>query len=274
MCQTYPVSASDRVSFLYLEHARIDLEDGSVWVCDDEGELVLPSGRLLLLLLGPGVSITHAAVEKLASDGCLLHWVGEHGVRLYATSHPRADAQALLEQAGVRLDPVQRLGAARRVWTLMFGEDPPLRASVAQLRGLEGSRVKPWLAELASQAGAAWCGRRGGASDPTNRAIDIANSTLYGISEAAILALGYSPAIGFVHDGDPRSFVFDLADTVKFRTVVPLAMRIAAQNPTDLERRVRIGCRNLFIETGTIKQLVQNTRVIIRGGIDVRSDNA
>lgn len=243
----YALNAERRVASVYLERVRLDVEEGSVWARDEEGEVCLPSGRVLLLLLGPGASITHAAVELLAADGCLLLWVGESGVRLYAAGHPRANAQAILEQAGARLDNARRLGAARRVWWSMFDEAPPHRASVEVLRGMEGARVKPWLADMAKEAGVPWYGREGGARDAANRAIDVANSTLYGIAEAAILSLGYSPAIGFVHDGDPRSFVFDVADTVKFRTVVPLALRIAAEDPPDLARRVRIGCRNLFI---------------------------
>ena len=37
-------------------------------------------------MLGPGTNITHAAVRALAKNNCLLAWVGQSGVRLYAHS--------------------------------------------------------------------------------------------------------------------------------------------------------------------------------------------
>ena len=66
------------------------------------------------------------------------------------------------------------------------------------------------------------------------------------MTEAAILALGYSPAIGFLNSGDPRSFVYDVADTVKFKTVVPLAFEIAANSVSKIESKTRSACRDLF----------------------------
>ncbi|MDI5821544.1 hypothetical protein MJI95_22790, partial [Salmonella enterica subsp. enterica serovar Kentucky] len=49
----------------------------------------------------------------------------------------------------------------------------------------------------------------------------------YGVTEAAILAAGYAPAIGFVHTGKPLSFVYDIADIIKFETVVHAIVFIA-----------------------------------------------
>jgi CRISPR-associated protein Cas1 len=64
-----------------------------------------------------------------------------------------------------------------------------------------------------------------------NQCISAATSCLYGITEAAVLAAGYAPAIGFIHSGKPLSFVYDIADIIKFDTVVPKAFDIAARNP-------------------------------------------
>ncbi|MFP1557300.1 CRISPR-associated endonuclease Cas1 [Escherichia coli] len=65
--------------------------------------------------------------------------------------------------------------------------------------------------------------------DVVNRCISAATSCLYGISEAAVLAAGYAPAIGFIHSGKPLSFVYDIADIIKFDLVVPKAFEIAAR---------------------------------------------
>jgi len=49
------------------------------------------------------------------------------------------------------------------------------------------------------------------AGDVTNRCLSSATACLYGLSEAAILAAGYAPAIGFHHRGKPQSFFYDVA---------------------------------------------------------------
>ena len=66
-------------------------------------------------------------------------------------------------------------------------------------------------------------------ADVANRCLSAATACLHGLSEAAVLAAGYAPAIGFLHSGKPRSFVYDIADLWKLGTVVPEAFRVAAR---------------------------------------------
>ncbi len=68
-----------------------------------------------------------------------------------------------------------------------------------------------------------------GTGDIPNRCLSAATSCLYGLAEAAVLAAGYAPAVGFLHTGKPLSFVYDVADVFKFETVVPEAFRIAGE---------------------------------------------
>lgn len=254
MPQSMPVA--HRVSFLFLEKMRLERDGHAVIATSDDGYTPIPVGRTGVVLLGPGCSATHAAVDLCAQEGVLLLWVGEHGVRLYATANPRSDGDALLRQAGVRLNPGKRLAAARAIWREMFGEDMPAARGIDQLRGLEGYRVRGLLPKIARECGVEWSGRDGSSHDPLNQAINVANSTLYGLCEAVILALGYSPAIGVIHSGDPRSFVFDVADTIKFQTVVPLALRVVAESVAELDGRVRRACRDLFFEQKLADRLV------------------
>lgn len=81
-----------------------------------------------------------------------------------------------------------------------------------------------------------------------------ATSCLYGVTEAAVLAAGYSPAIGFIHTGKPRSFIYDIADLFKFETVVPVAFQVASKAPSNPERAVRLACRDAFRETRLLKK--------------------
>ncbi|CAM2010186.1 CRISPR-associated protein Cas1 [Acanthopleuribacter pedis] len=92
---------------------------------------------------------------------------------------------------------------------------------------------------------------------------------MYGISEAAILAAGYSPAIGFVHVGKPRSFVYDVADLIKFETVVPVAFEVAADQVSDPVREVRLRCHDAFRRTKILERLIPLIgEVLAAGGLE------
>ena len=94
------------------------------------------------------------------------------------------------------------------------------------------------------------------ASDVPNRCLSAATACLYGVTEAAVLAAGYAPAVGFIHTGKPLSFVYDVADIYKFETVVPIAFRIAARGPGNPEQQVRLGCRDVFRETRLLDRII------------------
>lgn len=258
---------SNRVSFLSAEYGVLEMDGHAVVLRQGKECLVLPVAGAATLLLQPGTSVTHAAVRACAESGCLLLWVGEQGVRCYAAGNPGGDGEALLRQAAAVLDPAKRLRAARRIFWWMFAEEAPSCRSVEQLRGLEGARVKALYRDLAAEHGVTWRGRIAiGATDPVNQAISIANASLYGLAEAVILALGYSPALGFVHQGDARAFVFDLADCVKFRMVVPMAMTLAKHSPEALEARVRRASRDLFREQHLAERLVSLIEDVLKNG--------
>ncbi len=97
----------------------------------------------------------------------------------------------------------------------------------------------------------------------------MAGSILYGVTEAAVLAAGYAPAIGFLHSGKPLSFVYDIADIFKFETVVPMAFQVASKNPTQPDREVRIACRDSFRQTRLLKRIIPTIEeVLATGGIE------
>ena len=119
--------------------------------------------------------------------------------------------------------------------------------------------------------GVNWKGRRydpkdWGKADVANQCISAATSCLYGITEAAILAAGYAPAIGFLHTGKPLSFVYDIADLFKFDTVVPVAFKIAARSPNDPDRKVRLACRDIFRERRLLKRIIPTIEEVLAAG--------
>lgn len=265
----YQLIVAERISFVYIEKASLERDGHSLVAFTGSERLIIPIGRLTTLLLGPGVSASHAAMSLCALENALVMWVGEACVRLYAVGNPRGNGENLLRQCALHADDDKRLGVARAIYRLMFGEEAPQRRSIEQLRGIEGAKVKAVYASLATQNNLAWEGRKALALDPLNAAISTATSALYGIVEAVILALGYSPAIGFIHSGDARSFVFDIADTIKFSTVVPLAFRLVADGSTNVEMRVRQACRELFFQERLLAKIVEILEeVMYANGLD------
>ncbi len=258
-----PIPLKERNSILFVERCRVDVRDGAFVMIDKEGVRThIPVGGTACLLLEPGVRISHRAVHLAAQVGTLLVWVGEGGVRLYASGQPGgARSDKLLYQAKLALDEQLRLKVVRKMYALRFDEEPPQHRSVDQLRGIEGARVKSTYKLLAQNYGVEWKGRQYDpdaweSADIPNRCLSAATSCLYGVTEAAILAAGYAPAIGFIHTGKPLSFVYDMADIVKFDTVVPTAFRIAAKAPANPERAVRIACRDAFRESHLLDRLI------------------
>jgi CRISP-associated protein Cas1 len=268
-----PIPIKDRVSVFFLELGQLDVLDGSFVLVDKNGVRThIPIGGVACLMLEPGIRVSHAAVTLASRVGCLLVWVGEAGVRLYASGQPGgARADRLLYQAKLALDDSARLKVVRKMYTLRFKEEPPERRSVEQLRGIEGVRVRKMYELLAKQFGVAWKRRnydhtQWGSGDLPNRCLSSATACLYGIAEAAVLAAGYAPAIGFIHTGKPQSFVYDIADIFKFETVVPAAFRIAARKPGNPEREVRLACRDSFRQSRLLDRIIPTIEEVLAAG--------
>lgn len=268
-----PIPIKDRVSVLFLEMGQLDVLDGAFVLVDKNGVRThIPVGGVACLMLEPGTRVSHAAVTLASRVGCLLVWVGEAGVRLYASGQPGgARADRLLYQAKLALDDSARLKVVRKMYALRFKEEPPERRSVEQLRGIEGVRVRKMYELLAKQYGVVWRSRnydhtQWGSGDLPNRCLSSATACLYGITEAAILAAGYAPAIGFIHTGKPQSFVYDVADIFKFETVVPAAFRIAARGPGNPEREVRVACRDSFRQSHLLDRIIPTIEEVLAAG--------
>ncbi len=252
----------DSWSYLYVEHAKIDQEDKAIAVHDENGRVPVPCASLSVLLLGPGTTISHAAIRTLAEHGCLVEWTGEEGVRFYARGEGETRSAAnFLRQARLHSHPQGRLEVAKRMYRVRFTGKLSDDLTIQQLRGMEGARVRDAYARASLASGVPWTGRSykrndWAAADPINRALSCANSNLYGICHAAIIAVGLSPALGFVHTGKMLSFVYDVADLYKAEITIPAAFQAVQEGEKDLERRVRHACRDLFRVTRLLKRIV------------------
>ncbi|WP_323034451.1 type I-E CRISPR-associated endonuclease Cas1e [Pararhodobacter sp.] len=279
-----PIPMHDRAQLVFVERAQLDVQDGAFVAVNADGTRThIPVGGLAGLMLEPGARISHAAIALAARVGTLVTWVGEGGVRLYSAGQPGgARADRLLWQAQLALDPAARLRVVRKMYALRFGDEAPARRSIDQLRGIEGVRVRESYALLARQHGVDWKRRKYDpkdweAGDIPNRCLSAATACLHGLTEAAVLAAGYAPAIGFLHTGKPLSFVYDIADLWKLSTVVPVAFRIAGQHAKgrlDMvpDRAVRLACRDAFRSSGLLAKIIPQIEDVLSAGDLPRPD--
>ncbi len=258
---------------MFVEKSQVDVVDGAFVMIDKDGiHTQIPAGSIACMMLEPGVRISHRAVELASRVGTLLVWVGEAGVRLYSSGQPGgARSDKLLYQAKLALQDDTRLKIVRKMYEIRFKEPAPSRRSIQQLRGIEGVRVRKLYQHLAQKYGVEWERRKydpndWNSSDIANRCLSSATACLYGVTEAAILAAGYAPAVGFIHTGKPLSFVYDIADLLKFDTVVPLAFKIASENPFNPEREVRLACRDKFRKKRILAKLIPLIEEVLSAG--------
>jgi len=266
---------ADKLSYLYVEHAVVDRHEKAIALHQADGTTPVPSAALGVLVLGPGTTITHAAVQTLADNNCLVIWSGEQGVRFYAQGLGGSrHSRNMIHQARLVSNDLTRLQVVVRMYCLRFREPVDMNLTLQQLRGMEGIRVRQSYADAAREAGVTWQGRsynreKWDYSDPVNRALSAANSCLYGLVHAAILSAGYSPALGFIHTGKQLSFVYDIADLYKADLTIPMAFKLAAANPPNLEREVRIACRDRFKESRLMEKIIPDIAKVL--DVDIKA---
>ena len=77
--------AKDRWTPIYLEHGRLEVDDSSLkWIGADGLLTRIPVATVSALILGPGTTITHAAVKVCADCNTPVFWMGEEGMRFYS----------------------------------------------------------------------------------------------------------------------------------------------------------------------------------------------
>lgn len=252
-----------RSPFIWIERGKVCADSHGLIIKHNDAEVEIPVAAVSTLVLEPGVTITHEAVKLASEHHTLIIWVGEAGVRIYSCGNLGGmEPSRLLKQAQMHFDINRRLECARRLYCLMFDDPMPATRSLEKLRGMEGARVKAIYQDIASEYGIDWEGRGKGPKS-LDTALGFATSCLYGLSEVAIHAKGYSPALGIVHNGNARSLVYDLADTVKFKTVVPAAFSVWKEGENDIGNRVRRRCRDIFRECRLADNLFRNLEYIM-----------
>lgn len=267
---------SDRVSFIYVEHARINRQDSAITVSDYQGTVRIPAAMIGVLLLGPGTDITHRAVELIGDTGTSMVWVGERGVRHYAHGRALARSSRLLQkQAQLVSNRLTRLAVARKMYQMRFPHEDVTELTMQQLRGREGARVRRVYRELSRKHKVAWSRREYDPDNyldgtPINQALSAANVALYGLVYSVVVALGMSAGLGFVHTGNDMSFIYDIADLYKAETTIPIAFEVVAQSlpDDDIGRFTRLCVRDEFVNGKLIKRIVRDLQYLMEVEVD------
>lgn len=244
----------ERWTPLYLEHGRIEVDDSSVkWIGADRMVMRLPISSLSVLMLGPGTTVTHAAVRACAVCNTPICWVGAEGMHFYATGiTPTHDNERARLQAELASNEHSRSIVARSMFAMRFSDVDVDKYSVNELRGFEGRRVKHLYQEMGAQFAVPWKGRNydtqnWSVSDTINRAVSAANAALYALTASVVTSMGYLPHLGFIHTAGTLPFVFDMADIYKPETTLPAAFETVSMNEQATEEEV-VSRLKLYIE--------------------------
>lgn len=269
-----------RISFLYVERAVINRSDNALTITDERGTAHVPATTLGVLLLGPGTKVTYAAMALLGDAGVSAVWVGEKGVRYYAHGRPPAKSAAMATaQAAIVSNQRRRLACAREMYSMRFPGEDVSRLTMDQLRGREGARVKRIYAEQSRRTGVYW-NRRSydpkdyDSGDPINQALTTANAALYGVAHAVIVALGFVPALGIVHSGTDRSFVYDVADLYKADISIPAAFETVSKQYGQLSGDVRRAVRDKIVAFRLMQRMTTDLMQLMKIEEDVAYTDA
>lgn len=260
----------DRISFLYLEHAKINRQDSAIQVIDETGTVFIPAAIISVLFLGPGVDVSHRAMELIGDCGMSVVWVGEHGVRQYAHGRAINHSTKLLErQAKLVSNDRSRVAVARKMYQMRFKGEDVSKLTMQQLRGKEGARVRRVYRDQSLKTGVAWDHREYKVDDfeagtPINKALTAGHQALYGLSYSVIAALGVSPGLGFVHTGHDLSFVYDFADLYKAEYSIPIAFQVVKEfGNQDVARQTRLAMRDAFKNGKLLERMVADLKYLL-----------
>ena len=271
---------SDQLSFVYLNRVRIERDDNgvhAVFRTEARGveRVYLPTASIAAVFLGPGTSITQPASAQILKDGGVIVLSGEAGAHFHgAIAHNALTTKWLHLQAKQWADDDARAEVARRLYTLRFTDESLIAdKTIDQLRGMEGHRVKNAYRKMSQRYGIpfkrAYNPQDFEESDPVNQALTTANHLLYGIVHSTLVAIGASPALGFIHTGSQYSFVYDIADLYKIEIAVPLAF--ASANNQDPPAAVRRAMRKEMRAFQLTRRIVVDVQHVLDPGSGPRS---
>lgn len=220
----------DRWTPIYLQYGRVEVDNYSIKFISSEGKIInIPCAMISAILLGPGTTITHAAITVCSKSNTPIMWIGEDGVNFYSFGINVNDScSTSIQHALLYSNQELKLNIARKMFKNRFPDINVEEASLPTLMGLEGNRVKNQYQELSKKYDIRWAyrntnGEFGLSVDDLNLSLNVLNYNLYCICLSVILSMGYIPSLGFIHSDGKIPFVYDIADLFKYDLTIPVA---------------------------------------------------
>jgi CRISPR-associated protein Cas1 len=264
--------ARERWTPIYLEHGRLEVDDSSVkWIGADRTVFRLPVACLSVLMLGPGTTVTHAAMKACAESNTPVCWIGAEGMHFYAFGvAPTHDNERARRQAELACSPGKRDAVSRRMFGMRFAGEDVSGVAVKELRGMEGRRIKALYGDLGVRYGVTWKGRNYNPhnwdlADNINRAISVANAALYALTTAVVYSLGYLPALGFIHTASMRAFVLDIADIYKPETTLVAAFETVGLKADATEDEVVARLKTHIEDKRLLQRMPKDIEALLEG---------
>ena len=262
----------DSQSFRYVQHKRIHQDKMGLVLETDIGIEQISISNLQVLLVGPGCSITSAAIRDLADHNCTVVWMGEEGVRFYSCGLGATNSGKNAEHhARIWANPQEGQKVIQRMYSIRYGQDFPdiTNMTLNEIRGHEGQRVKKAYAEQAKQQGVVWNGRsynRGAwdATDAVNQALSATSACLYSLCHSVVLSVGFLPSLGFLHNDNARAFAIDIADMYRETVTIPIAFSLMANTVPDVNGTMaRRACRDYFAKNNFLEKILKDTYFVL-----------
>lgn len=275
----HQVRLEDRVSFLYLEYCLVRQNRTGVvaYSQDDDNKreqaIQIPVSGIAVLQLGPGTSISSAAMTSCTRAGATVIFTGGGGIPAYSYSVPLTQsARWAIAQAKLVSSETNQRKAAVYLYRKQLGiELDPGETSIKVMRGIEGRMMKLKYQEQARKYSIKNFRRKVDAADAVNQNLNLANSLLYGCAVSACNAIGVNPALGVIHRGNIRALLFDLADLYKPELSIPAAFASAQEDdPAEaLRRRIRKDLHRYQV----LKEMLSTLMTILEPHLPARDDD-
>lgn len=287
---SHQVRLEDRLSFLYLEYCLVRQDRTGVVAIRDVREdgdpagegteldghdvlrIQIPAAGLAVLCLGPGTSISNAAMTSCARAGCTVVFTGGGAISAYSHATPlTATGKWAIAQARLMASDVHLREAAIKLYKRQFSMEEFPGGSIKTMRGMEGRLMRNTYRECAKKAKISGFKRDTTATDPVNAGLNVANSIMYGLAATVCTAIGVNPALGVIHRGDVRALLFDLADLYKASIVIPLVFSHA--NDDDPISEIRRHLRKEIVRRKLMEDMLDALMEILTVHLPSRDDD-
>ena len=239
------VRMEDKLGFQYIEKTVIYVKDNALVLGRKDGRKDrLCTAGLACLLLGAGTSISRDAIKLVSDQNCGILWCGKRGMSMYTVG---LNTNSSMKNAKTQIERItnNRFSLWRK---LFFKREISYKDTdnVKELLLIEATHMKRKYEEMSNRYGLKWNGRvpqvsKMDPSDTLNYAITICNMALYGVATACICGMGYLPQFGIIHGSGATPLSYDLADTVKTYTTIPIAMEyVSSHSEVDINELLSI----------------------------------